>query len=93
MDGPVCDDLRTLTGADVMDHLADIQGNILKPYTFALQRAIFLKVDDAASGRAWLEQVLPSVTSAERWPEGARPDKAISLGLSIFGLRMLGVSS
>lgn len=93
MDGSLNDDLRTLTGADLADNLGDIQGNIVKPYTFALQRAVFLEVKDAEAGRAWLSQVAPRVTSAAPWNDGARPKRAVSLGLSIFGMRALGVSA
>ncbi len=93
MDGPLNEDLRTLTGADIVDNLNDIQGNIIKPFTFALQRAVFLKVRDASAGRAWLDEVIPTVTSAKPWPENARPDKAISIGLSIFGVHALGLAN
>ena len=47
---------RTLTGADISTHLDDIQGNIIKPYTFTRQRAVFVRIDEAAGGRtppAW----------------------------------------
>ena len=93
MDGSLNDDMRTLTGADIADNLGDIQGNIIKPYTFALQRAIFLEIKDADAGRAWLSRVAPRVTSAKPWDDGARPERAVSLGLSVFGMRALGVSA
>ena len=51
MDGPLTDDARTLNGADIANNLGDIQGNIVKPYTFALQRAIFLEIKDAEAGQ------------------------------------------
>ena len=40
---------RTLTGADISKHLDDIQGNIIKPYTFTKQRAVFVRIEDAAA--------------------------------------------
>ena len=43
----VMDRTRTLTGADIEKHLDDIQGNIIKPYTFMRQRAVFVRIDDA----------------------------------------------
>lgn len=92
MDGSIVNDALTLTGADIPDNLHDIQGNIVKPYVFAMQRAIFLRIDNAAQGRAWLSAVALSVTPATPWAEGERPEWAMSLGISIFGLRALGVT-
>ena len=51
--------------------LADIQGNILSAYGklgFPKGRFITLHVDDAASGRKFVNALLPEITTALRWP-------------------------
>jgi hypothetical protein len=85
--------------------LADIQGNILTAYGklgFPKGRFILLHVDDGAAGRRFVTAVLPSITTALRWPSlrakiptGAhvaeRPQVAANMAFSFFGLLALGV--
>lgn len=92
MDGVVTDTTAPLKGADIRKNLSEIQGNIIKPYTFAHQRALFFRFDAERPARQWLEEVAEDVTSALPWPDGTRPAAAVGLGLSIFGLRALGLS-
>ncbi|MGD0720144.1 MAG: hypothetical protein ABR970_03750 [Roseiarcus sp.] len=85
--------------------LADIQGNILTAYGklgFPKGRFILLHVDDGAAGRRFVTAVLPSITTALRWPSlrakiptGAhvaeRPQVAANMAFTFFGLLALGV--
>lgn len=83
---------RTLTGADISTHLDDIQGNIIKPYTFMKQRAVFVRIDNAEAGRQWLAKVAERIASAAPWVDGKRPKSAMCAGISSFGLQALGMS-
>ena len=50
--------------------LADIQGNIVRPYGrfgFPVTRHMFFNIGNAAAGRAFVEEVRHQVTTAERW--------------------------
>ena len=85
--------------------LADIQGNILTAYGrlgFPKGRFLLLNVRDAKAGRAFVEFLLPRVTTALRWPSGKpnrptgkivvpRPDVAINLAFTFRGLLALGL--
>ena len=42
--------------------LGDLQGNLVRGYTFPVGRYVFVRVADAAAGRRWLAGLLPSVT-------------------------------
>jgi Dyp-type peroxidase family len=82
--------------------LADIQGNIVRPYGrfgFPVTRHMFFNIGKPEAGRAFVEQVRHSVTTAERWgaidggrspPNApARPLVAINVGFSYAGLAAL----
>ncbi|MGB5834552.1 MAG: hypothetical protein WBG92_21550 [Thiohalocapsa sp.] len=85
--------------------LADIQGNIVRPYGrfgFPMARYYFLRVDpaQAADGRAFVERVRPRVTSAVRWMVGPNdlapqavepPDCTLNIAFTFFGLLALGL--
>ena len=77
---------RTLKGDDIRHNLDDIQGNIIKPYTFARQRGLFFKIEDEHAGRAWLAALSYHVTPATGWPDGERPQRARNIGISIYEL-------
>lgn len=72
--------------------LADIQGDILRAYGNAYKRTsyVFVSVDDAERGRAWLRALIDRVTTAEPWG-GAKPDTTLNLALTRPGLAALGV--
>src|SRR5580658_5654772 len=90
--------------AVVLD-LADIQGNILTAYGkqgFPKGRFITLHIDDAKSGRTFVNALLPKITTALRWPAvrsfsptGKRPVKrpevAVNVAFTWYGLLALGV--
>jgi deferrochelatase/peroxidase EfeB len=85
--------------------LADIQGNILAAYGklgFPKGRFITLHVDDAASGRKFVTDLLPQITTALRWEsrrakpaagavKAVRPQVAINIAFSWYGLLALGI--
>jgi deferrochelatase/peroxidase EfeB len=81
--------------------LADIQGNIVRPYGrfgFPLTRHLFFNIADAKSGRAFIEALRHQITTAERWAgidakdsAPARPEVAMNVGISWRGLVALGL--
>jgi deferrochelatase/peroxidase EfeB len=85
--------------------LADIQGNILSAYGklgFPKGRFITLHVSDADAGRKFVNALLPGITTALRWPsrrkpsppgtvEVPRPQVAVNIAFSFYGLVALGV--
>jgi deferrochelatase/peroxidase EfeB len=75
---------------------SDIQGMVLSGYGH-LDHAgfIFLHVRDAAAGRRWLGEILPLVTTGERWevlPDGSRakPVRTLNVAFSYPGVLALG---
>jgi Dyp-type peroxidase family len=85
--------------------LADIQGNILSAYGklgFPKGRFITVNVSDPASGRKFVNALMPEITTALRWrserstkPAGRapvpRPDVAVNIAFSWYGLVALGI--
>ena len=85
--------------------LADLQGNILNAYGklgFPKGRFITLHVSDAVAGRKFVNELLPGITTALRWPsrrkpaleapvEVPRPEVAVNIAFSFYGLVALGV--
>ncbi len=80
--------------------LADIQGNILSAYGklgFPKGRFITLNVRDPASGRKFVDALLPEITTALRWRSERstkaagrdpvpRPDVAVNIAFTWYGL-------
>jgi Dyp-type peroxidase family len=84
--------------------LADIQGNIVRPYGrfgFPVTRHLFFNIGKPEAGRAFVEEIRHGVTTAERWggidgdrgpPNApARPLVAINVGFSYAGLTALAL--
>jgi Dyp-type peroxidase family len=83
--------------------LADIQGNILRPYGrfgFPFTRHLFFNITDAAAGRCFIERLRFQVTTAERWrgvdegPESNAPERpvvAMNIGVTFLGLLALNL--
>lgn len=80
--------------------LADIQGNIIRPYGrigFPVARHLFFNIGNAAAGRRFIERIRRAVTTAERWAAAAagnpgapqRPLVAVNIGISFLGLLAL----
>jgi Dyp-type peroxidase family len=72
--------------------LADIQGDVLRAYgnDYPFTTYLFLRVDDAAAGRAFLGALRSRVTSAAPWPAGHKPDRALNIAVTAAGVRALG---
>lgn len=72
---------------------ADIQGDILEAYgnRYGHTSYLFISFGDPASGRAWLGDQLPKVTTAVRWT-GRRPKSTFNVAVTSMGLSALGVS-
>ncbi len=70
--------------------LADIQGNVLRPYGFQEAQFLFMRVDDPEAARAWLEQLADRVTSAAPWTDG-KPETTLNIRFTYAGLEALGL--
>lgn len=83
--------------------LADIQGNIHRPYGrfgFPHSRHFFFTVHDAEAGRVFVQAIRPRVTTAEPWEQievspgvtkTKRPPITLNIGFTWGGLRAIGV--
>jgi Dyp-type peroxidase family len=69
--------------------VSDIQGNVLRGYTYPVAAYIFLRVDDVARGKALLARMLPRITTGAQWEE--EPPTAIQVAFTYAGLERLGV--
>src|SRR5579863_7390479 len=80
--------------------LADIQGNILQDFVsgYPTARFIFLRISDAATGRAFILDYRAKVTTALRWDhsdayvgkiQATKPDVAINIALTYEGFKAL----
>jgi len=70
--------------------VGDVQGNVLRGYGFPFAAYVWLHVGDGAAGRAWLDAVVPRVTTAEPWQAG-KPETTLNVALTYAGLQALGV--
>ena len=71
--------------------LADVQGNLLRGYTYPVAAYLFLHVVDADRARALLARMLEQVATAEAWP-AAQPPSVLDIAFTAAGLDALGVS-
>ena len=77
-------------GAAAEIDLADIQGNVLRGYTYPSAAYLFLHIDDAERARALMTRTLPQVATAEPWRRPAAERRAASPSPSP-GWQALGV--
>jgi Dyp-type peroxidase family len=70
--------------------LADIQGNVLRGYTFPKAAYLFLRIDDVERARALMARTLTGVATAEPWQDGP-PATATHAAFTYAGLQRLGV--
>lgn len=81
--------------------LRDIQGNIIKAYSrlgFPKARYVFLRITDGEKGRAFLNRLIPLITTSAPWapskrsdPSESPPPVAVNVAFTFEGLRRLGV--
>lgn len=79
------------------EDLKEIQGIVLRGYTFEFVRHFVLTIEDAGAFKKFLGSLVPggesagplTVTSAETWT--VKPDYALAIGMSFAGLQALGV--
>jgi Dyp-type peroxidase family len=70
--------------------VADIQGNLIRGYTYPAAAYVFARVDDPDAGRRWLAQLADAVTDATPWGED-RPETTLNVALTYAGLQAVGV--
>ena len=66
----------------------DIQGFTLRGYNLPVARYLFLQFTTPESGRALISQLLPQVTTGQRW-EGGKPDATLNIAFTHRGLAAL----
>jgi Dyp-type peroxidase family len=71
---------------------SDIQGNILRGYTFPFARFVLLNFESADAGRTWLSSVVEEVTTGENWGAN-RPDSTFNIALTYPGLETIAVDA
>jgi Dyp-type peroxidase family len=79
---------RRSTEADI--DLADIQGDVLRGYTYPCAVYLWLRIDDVERARALMTRMLPQVHTAEPWREGP-PPTAMHVAFTFAGLAALGL--
>lgn len=84
--------------------LNDVQGNVVKPYGrygYPVARYLFLHVHQGDLARAWLQSVIPEVTTGAPWPDRQAqasgktpplPDWTVNLAFTAAGLQAMGVA-
>jgi len=82
--------LARRTGAHATIDLADIQGNLLRGYTYPSVAYLFLHIDDADRARALITSALSEVATAEPWADDA-PPTAVHVAFTYAGLESIGV--
>jgi Dyp-type peroxidase family len=71
--------------------LSDIQGNVLRGYTYPCAAYLFLRIDDPQKARALMARMLPQISTAETWQDGM-PETALHVALTYAGLQAVGVA-
>jgi Dyp-type peroxidase family len=69
---------------------ADIQGDVLRGYTYPCAAYLFLRIIDIDPARELLTRMLPQVSTAEPWPEGP-PPTALHVAFTYSGLAAMEV--
>ncbi len=63
----------------------DIQGFTLRGYNLPVARYLFLQFTTPAAGQALISQLLPQITTGQRW-EGGKPDSTLNIAFTHRGL-------
>ena len=75
----------------------DIQGIILSGYGHLYYTSyLFLQIEDTAKAKAWLNKIIPEITTAKPWPQkqdGTRekPETTLNIALTHQGFKALGL--
>jgi len=75
--------------------LGDIQGDILRAYgnDYDCTSYAFVRIEcPPQQARAWFSGLIDHVTTAEPWPDQAKPLTTLNVAVTAAGLRALGVS-
>ena len=70
--------------------VADIQGNVIRGYTYPAAAYVFARVDEPEAGRRWLTRLADQVTDARPWGD-ERPEATLNAALTASGLTAVGV--
>lgn len=73
-----------------MINFAEIQGNILRGYSFSQARFLFLSFQHRSVISNWLAGVVDQITNGEDWGDNP-PSSTFNVALSYPGLELLGV--
>jgi Dyp-type peroxidase family len=79
---------RRFVDADI--DLADIQGDVLRGYTYPCAAYLWLRIDDVDRSRALMRRMLPQVHTAEPWQAGP-PPTAMHVAFTFSGLAALAL--
>jgi Dyp-type peroxidase family len=71
--------------------LADVQGDLLRGYTYPSAAYLFLRIDDPDRARALMRRMMPQVSTAEPWPE--QPPSAMHVAFTYAGLAALDLDT
>ncbi len=83
--------------ATLFDETGDVQGLIITGYGHLNHSCnFFLHIDDPAAAKQWLAGIIPQVTTA-KWDTGTngevkKPDWALNVAITYYGLQALGQS-
>ncbi|MGH2413215.1 MAG: hypothetical protein ACRDEA_05905, partial [Microcystaceae cyanobacterium] len=75
----------------------DIQGIILSGYGHLYQTSyLFLRIQDAARAKTWLQTILPEISTAKPWtqrPDGTKekPESTLNIAFTYQGLKALNL--
>jgi len=68
---------------------ADVQGDILQPYGFAVSAHLFVAVAAPESGRAIVDDALARITNGSRWSD--KPESTLNVAFTAAGLTAIGM--
>jgi Dyp-type peroxidase family len=66
----------------------DLQGFVLRGYNLPIGRYVFLEVMNAEGARQFVDQLLPFVTTGERWDDG-KPQSTINIAFTHKALTLM----
>ena len=70
-------------------NVADIQGFVLRGYNFPFARYLLLELDGPEKGRDFVGQIIPHITTGQRWE--SKPQSTVNISFTHKGLVRLGL--